>query len=256
MSHFQPPHLEQLTWTEASDLLKLRPVGILPVGAIEAHGPHLPLNSDVIIARGMARYGALALHDSGLPAIVLPPVSYSVSFAGACFSGTTPVGPEAFGSHLTAILASHAGQGYRALCIANAHLEPAHIKAIHASVEGAQAESGIPAAFPDQRQEPWASQLSDEFQRGSRHAGCYETSIILAEAPELVRRQHLEELEPVWIDLPAALAAGATNFAEAGAERGYFGNPRAASTEHGVELLGTLGMMIRDSVLESIAGSA
>ena len=253
MGQFQPLQLEQLSWTEAKDLLELRPVGILPVGAIEAHGPHLPLNSDVIIAQGMARYGARALYDSGLPAIVLPPISYSVSFAGACFSGTTPVGPDAFGLHLTAVLTSHARQGYRAICIANAHLEPAHIEALNTSLEKANAEVDIPMAFPDQREELWASRLSDEFRRGARHAGCYETSIILAEAPELVRRQQLEELEPVWIDLPAALAAGATNFAEAGAEHGYFGDPRAASPEHGVGLLTTLGMMIRESVLESLA---
>lgn len=253
MSQYQPPMLEHMTWTEADDLLKLRPVGLLPIGAIEAHGPHLPLNSDVIIATAMARYASYALHNSAVPSLVLPPISYSVSYAGACFRGTSPVDAESFGAYLASVLTNLVQQGFRAICIANAHLEPAHVETVRAVAAQVGNESGIPIAFPDQRQEPHASRLGEEFQRGSRHAGRYETSIVLAEAPELVRRHQLEELEPVWIDLPAKLAAGATNFAEAGAELGYFGDPGSASAEHGVELLAELGIMIRDSVLQELA---
>lgn len=253
MNHSNVPMLEQMTWTEARDLLLLEPVGLLPVGAIEAHGPHLPLNSDVIIATGMARAGGSQLYTSGFPAIILPPVTYSVSFAGACFSGTTPVPASIFTKHLSSILIAHASQGYRAICICNAHLEPTHVSSVASAVQYAGQSADIPITFPDQRLEVWAANLGEEFQRGARHAGSFETSIILAEAPEQVRRTALEELEPLWIDLPAALQAGATNFAETGAELGYFGDPRSATTEYGHQLLGHLGTMIRDSVLEAIA---
>jgi creatinine amidohydrolase len=253
MEYSTPKHLEHLPWNEVADFLTLKPVGILPIGAIEAHGPHLPLNSDVLIALGMAKYGASQLHASGLPALVLPAISYSVSFAGACFPGTTPVGGQEFRAYLTSILSNHAPQGYRAICLANAHLEPAHVEIVREASETAQENSGIPITFPDQRAEPWATRLGREFRDGSRHAGCYETSIMLAEAPELVRRTQLEELEPVWIDLPAALRAGASDFAEAGAAQGYFGDPRSATADHGIELLTTLGTMVHDSVLDALA---
>lgn len=253
MPHHSVPALEQLTWTEASDLLKLSPVGLLPVGAIEAHGPHLPLNSDVIIASGMARYGGSRLYASGIPSVILPPVSYSVSYAGACFPGTTPIPAETFTSYLTDLLVNHASQGYRVICACNAHLEPAHIAAVQAAIDRASETAAASILFPDQRLEPWSRQLGEEFARGSRHAGNFETSIVMAEAPDQVRRVHLEQLEPLWIDLPAALRAGAADFAEAGADQGYFGDPGAATPEHGEQLLDTLGTMIEECVLESLA---
>lgn len=51
--------LANLTWNEADELFRERPVGLLPVGAIEAHGPHLPLDTDVIIAREIAGRAAV-----------------------------------------------------------------------------------------------------------------------------------------------------------------------------------------------------
>jgi creatinine amidohydrolase len=248
-----PPELGDLTWTEARDLLLLRPVALLPIGAVEAHGPHLPLTTDVIIARGMARYAGAFLHRSGLPAVVLPPIAYSVSLAGACFPGTMPVDQGELQSYLTRILISAASHGFRAICVCNAHLEPAHVETVTRSVAAALESSTVPVLFPDKRDPTWSLHLGDEFQGGSRHAGCYETSIVMAEAPELVRRTHMEELEPVWIDLPAALRAGARDFVEAGADMGYFGDPRSASEEQGIELLTTLGTLIRDGILEALA---
>jgi creatinine amidohydrolase len=247
------PELESMTWQEARDILSLRPVGLIPVGAIEAHGPHLPLDTDSIIARAMAHAGARFLRGSGLPAVVMPVVSYSVSFAGACFPGTTPVGPDAFTAYLGALLASSATQGYRALCICNAHLEPAHVDALTDAVNSARSRSSIPLVFPDQRIDERTPLLGDEFTRGSRHAGSYETSIVMAVAPHSVRRTELEELGPVWIDLPAALKRGARDFAEAGAELGYFGDPASATAEFGFELLNVLGAMIHEHVITSLA---
>ena len=49
--------VSEMSWTEVDEALKERPVAILPVGAIEAHGPHLPLNTDTVIATEMARAG-------------------------------------------------------------------------------------------------------------------------------------------------------------------------------------------------------
>lgn len=253
MASNDPPILEHLTWTEARDLLALRPVGLLPIGAIEAHGPHLPLNSDVIIATGMAKRGGAELRKRGVTAVVLPPVAYSVSFAGSCFPGTIPVGSVAFTAWLTELLDYLPTQGFRAICICNAHLEPAHVDAVRTAIDSSSAEVSMPIVFPDQRVEPWAATLGEEFNRGSRHAGMYETSILMAEAPGSIRRTSLEELEPVWIDLPEALRQGARDFSEAGGTLGYFGDPRAATSEYGNDLLDLLGKMICESVLEVLA---
>ncbi|HXL15441.1 MAG TPA: creatininase family protein, partial [Methylomirabilota bacterium] len=62
--------LADMTWEEVCGLDAARTIAILPVGAIEAHGPHLPLATDVVIALAMARAGASALASRGLGALV------------------------------------------------------------------------------------------------------------------------------------------------------------------------------------------
>ena len=71
--------LAAMTWEEARDATGPKSVAILPVGAIEAHGPHLPLETDVIIAQAMARAGAARLDARGQRAVVLPPLSYTAA---------------------------------------------------------------------------------------------------------------------------------------------------------------------------------
>src|SRR5207253_2577995 len=86
--------LAQLTWEEVRDLDRAKAVAILPVGAIEAHGPHLPLATDVVIAEAMAREGARRLAARGLAAVVLPALAYSTAAFAAAFAGTTSTRPE------------------------------------------------------------------------------------------------------------------------------------------------------------------
>jgi len=53
--------LSEMTWTEVDEAIRERPVALVPVGAIEAHGPHLPVSTDTLIATEMARRGAKKL---------------------------------------------------------------------------------------------------------------------------------------------------------------------------------------------------
>ncbi len=239
-----PIFLADMSWTEARDYLSERPVGLLPIGAIEAHGPHLPLDTDVIIATATANRAATRLRFLSVPALVLPPVSYSVSFVGTSFPGTTPVDPDPFEQYLTSVLIQHARQGYRSIVCCNAHLEPAHVERVGRSSDTAGERSGIPILFPDQRVEPWVALLSDEFRAGARHAGGYETSIVMAAQLDAVRVDLLPTLDPVWIDLPAKLKAGARTFFEAGATLGYFGDPATSTAEEGHRMLNALAEIV------------
>jgi creatinine amidohydrolase len=259
MDHSQPaPKLADLTWIEARDILAIRPIGLLPIGAIEAHGPHLPLDSDVIIATATAERAAQRLQQMGVPVVILPSISYSVSFVGTSFPGTTPVDPDPFEQYLTCVLSYHATQGYRAIVCCNAHLEPAHVERVTRACQTATGQTGVPVLFPDQRVEPYVNLLSEEFRAGARHAGGYETSIILAARPDAVRQELLPTLEPVWIDLPARLREGARTFAEAGATLGYFGDPTSSTAEEGHRMLDALAetvmMVLRDAQVELSEG--
>ena len=236
--------LEAMTWPEARLALSKRPVGLLPIGAIEAHGPHLPLDSDVIIACATAQRAAEILAEEGVSSVILPPIAYSVSFVGTSFAGTSPVDAQAFEAYLTSVLVHAANQGYRALICCNAHLEPAHVATIQTACGTAESRSGIPVRSPDQRDAVHAARLGAEFIAGARHAGAYETSIVLHAQPGAVRQSELGGLQAVWIDLPARLREGALTFLDTGSQLGYFGNPATASAAEGERLLQTLGEII------------
>ena len=240
--------LAGMTWPEAARRLGAErgAVALLPVGAIEAHGPHLPLDADVIIARATAGHAADRLAARRQVPVVLPPIAYGVSRVGTCFAGTTPVGPELVTGLVATVLAEVARQGVRTFAVVNAHLEPAHVAAVEAGIAAFLAGDveGCVVAFPDQRQARWAAMLSEEFRRGARHAGGYETSLLLAAAPETVRETLLAGLPPVWVDLPARLREGASTFAEAGGVDGYFGDPAVATAAEGAWLFGRLAEMV------------
>lgn len=140
--------------------------------------------------------------------------------------------------------------------VVNAHLEPAHIEMIQAACETISIESGVCVHVVDHRAPRWASRLGAEFSGGSRHAGSYETSIVLAADPEAVRTDLLPDLPPIWIDLPARLRDGAGTFAEAGGAQAYFGDPAVATAGEGHRLLDELGGIIVESYLEARALTA
>ena len=80
--------LAAMTWEEARDAGERRAAAILPVGAIEAHGPHLPLETDVIIAVAMARSAAERLMARGVATVLLPPLGYTAAGFAQGFAGT------------------------------------------------------------------------------------------------------------------------------------------------------------------------
>lgn len=239
-----------LTWPEARDVLNTETIVLLPVGAIEAHGPHLPLDTDVVIAAEAVRRGAIRLAEMGESAVIAPPIVYGTSYVGTCFPGTSPVPADVITSSIGSILSWLMHWGPKRACIVNAHLEPAHVAAINQAVESLTRVPGIQVVFPDTREDRWASLLSVEFVQGMRHAGAYETSLMLAAAPDRVRQDLVSSLKPVLVDLPAQLRAGATSFVEAGGTEGYFGNPALASAEDGERLFDALAHMIVTAIQE------
>jgi creatinine amidohydrolase len=116
-----------------------------------------------------------------------------------------------------------------------------------------EANGILKVRVPDCRDERWAQHLTEEFRAGARHAGSYETSLILAAREDLVRREAMEGLKPVWVDLPKAIAAGARTFAEAGSELAYFGDPTQASVEEGETCYQGLAHMLVTTCRELLA---
>lgn len=245
--------LSDLTWTEAQSVFRSSSTILLPIGAIEAHGPHLPLDTDVVIAIETASRAARRMQASGMTCLVAPPIAYGVSYVGASFPGTIPLAAATVSQMVHGIIIELARQGAFVIVVVNAHLEPAHIGALQEGIARARELAEIEVVFPDQREDRWAVALSEEFRRGARHAGCYETSLMLAAAPDRVRRDLLATLPAVEIDLPARLRAGASTFAEAGGTQAYFGDPASATADEGERLYDALVEMIMTALSERSA---
>ena len=98
----------------------------------------------------------------------------------------------------------------------------------------------------------WAKTLSAEFKSGACHAGQYETSIVMAAAPELVDEAMRTTLAPVPVSLSEKLAAGVTTFTAMGMELAYAGDPAAATVEEGEQLILRLAEMVVGEVREAV----
>ena len=244
--------LAELTWSEVRALDRERSLAILPVGATEAHGPHLPIDTDVTIALAMSEAGAERLSNRGLTALVLPELAYTPARFAAAFPGTISVAPETLASLVLDVATSLHRAGIGALAIANAHFDPAHLEALHAAVDAIGQRELMIVAFPDVTRRPWGSRLTEEFRSGACHAGRYEGSIVLARDPDRVRRDVMAGLEPNPRSLADAIADGAASFAEAGGPEAYFGFPAEATAEEGEATIATLGGILEDAVLEAM----
>src|SRR5262245_15082804 len=245
--------LAELAWEEVHHLDRARTVAVLPVGAIEAHGPHLPLGTDVVIADAMARAGAARLEAKGLSAALLPPLPFTAAPFGAGFAGTLSLAPATVTAVVFGLAHELTRHGFAALAIANAHLHPGHLGPLAGAVTRAGAQRLLPVVFPALARKPWAARLTDEFRSGACHAGRFEGSIVLAARPDLVREPARRALPPNPASLSTAIRNGARTFEEAGGLRAYFGWPADATADEGRATIETLGSILADAVREALA---
>ena len=187
-----PIRWEELTSSEIEGLLHGRPgeVGLLPVGATEQHGPHLPTGTDTIIARELCN--AVSAR-TGAP--VLPALSIGSSYGhGTILAGTLSLPPErlsdivrdtvtwAATSGITRVLAVNGHFGNQAsLSIAGDHLRHEHPELRFGTLNWWTLTPAIAAET-----------LADGE---DVHANRAETSLMMAVAPELVRMDHLVQAD-------------------------------------------------------------
>jgi creatinine amidohydrolase/Fe(II)-dependent formamide hydrolase-like protein len=183
--------LSSLTWQEAKEKLKQVDIALFPVGSIEQHGPHLPLDVDAFDADRLCREVAAACSDP--KPIVLPLMPYGVSYHHDEFAGTLSVSPGTLSQLAYEVGMSIAHQGVTKLVIVNGHggnapalhfaaqliNRDAHIFTCVDTGESSDAEIGAIATTPN-----------------DVHAGEIETSTALALRPELVNMRRARRSVP------------------------------------------------------------
>jgi len=214
-----------------------RAMHLLPLGATEPHGPHAPLSTDTLISVGICERAAERL-EGEIPVLVLPAMPYGVTRYGAAFAGAVSISEETLRSLVTEI-----AESVGPLVLVNSHFEPEQVETLRAT--------GLPLL--DLTRRASAERLTDEFRSGSCHAGRYETSLVLADRPELVHADRMSALEERHVDMPAAIRAGQTDFLAMGMDEAYCGSPAESTAEEGRETFETLTEMLVELIREVAA---
>jgi creatinine amidohydrolase len=249
-------HLASISWPVFRRLRSPQLVAVLPLGAIEAHGPHLPLGTDILIAEAMARAGAERLARRGLEVVVVPVLPVAPAPFAAAFEGTIDTAPAATATMIEGIARSLGRHGVALTVVANAHHDPANVRAVREAVAQIEKEGTTRLLFPDLTRRRWASRLTDEFQSGACHAGRYETSVVMAVAGDTLNAAAAAALPPNPRSLVSAIQHGNRTFAEAGGPDAYFGAPAEATAAEGRDIIERLGAIIEDAVVEALEDHA
>jgi len=215
---------------------------VLPIGAIEQHGPHLPICTDTAIATEVTAQ-ALAKLDPAIPAYALPPVWCGKSNEHARFSGTVILRAETLMALLRDIGASVYRMGFRKLALVNGHGgQPQVLEIVARDLREEYPDFCIFPVFS------WAVPncsndfLSEQEREHGLHAGRAETSLMMALTPDAVHPElAVGEYPPDsgWLLTPE----GGFRFAWLAhdlSRSGVIGNPDGATREEGEQVLASL----------------
>jgi len=200
--------LAELTFREAARLARdRRSVVLLPLGAIEQHGPHLPLLVDWLGAEDLARRIAPHLSRAGYRPILAPALPYGVSTLAVSWGGTVSLSTRTLSRVIVEIVTALAHHGFRNFVLVNYQADPDHLRAMAAAQRALRRRRGIRVAVAGfaPGAKPPNAMLNDRVlalmrsRRPARewHSGELETSLMLARAPRLVRRAVARRLRPV-----------------------------------------------------------
>jgi creatinine amidohydrolase len=194
-----PNHWAALSSPDFAHLDPARTVAVLPLGATEQHGPHLPLNVDHLLVDAMVS-GAFQRLAKDSPVLVLPTASVGLSTEHTAFAGTLSLSSHTSLGLLHDIGASVARAGVRKLLMFNAH--GGHV-ALMDLVSRNLRSLGLTVFHSSWDQLPLGAAI-EAFDASERrhgvHAGETETSLMLAIAPEQVRMDLAQDFVSSAID--------------------------------------------------------
>src|SRR5436309_2688779 len=170
-----------MTSEEFAAIAKKDPVVIVPVGALEEHGRHLPLGADVIQPLHVVDEVARRTH-----AYVAPPIPYGVCTTTRPYPGTISVSVDALKAFVRDVLADFVRNGVRRVMILSGHAGREHMMALRAAAqEVVDQGTGLNATVLSDYDIIYASH--GILPEGDGHAGAGETSRILTARPDLVK---------------------------------------------------------------------
>lgn len=171
--------------------LAAQTVAILPVGAVEQHGPHLPLKVDMALVEGVVD-AALPLMAADVPVLVLPTQAIGLSLEHQDYAGTLSLSPATLLAVWTELGVCVARAGVKKLLIFNAH--GGNVSSMDIVARQLRMQCGLLVYHSSWFNLPQPAGVNEAFSahehRFGVHGGETETSMMLHLAPELVRMEH------------------------------------------------------------------
>jgi creatinine amidohydrolase len=234
---------EKLTWPEINEAIAQKKVVVLPVGSIEQHGYHLPIDVDV---RSASTICLGAGEKSPEDMLVMPPFTYGYCNHVMDFPGTITIQPSTFVAALTDITKSLAYHGFKRIVLVNGH------GSNHPLVEQVGRQTNLQTDALCLTCSWWQliadywNEIRDSGPGGSAHACELETSLYLHMDEPAVLMERLEAALPEfvteipggekwqYVDLtlgsgPASIISWTSSYSNSGS----FGNPEMATAKKG-----------------------
>ncbi len=217
------------SWEDVAAGIARGLIAILPVGAVEQHGPHLPLLTDTVLATGVASRIAEGLED----ALLLPAIAYGDAWTAEGWAGTLSLSPDTLRATVLDLGRGLHRMGVRGLVTVNGHFGNREPIALAAR---ALSELGFPVLHLDY---PHLETLAAEHMEstpagpGFYHADEVETSMMLALAADTVR---LDRAQPEYPTFPPLFGSEPMKLSTFN-RSGVFGDPRPATAEKGEALI-------------------
>lgn len=227
--------LEEMSWPQIQDGLEETRTVILPVGATEEHGPHLPTITDTIQALEVARQVA---QECGV--FLAPPLHYGVCRSTRGFPGTITVGHDAMRAFAFDLLKSFRDSGFLRVLILTGHAGGQHMAALEEACQMAVEDGKIAVSLVSLFD---LIDMSEVETPHDGHAGEIETSLMMHIRPDLVSGRpqfHFPKRPRFLVQRSVRALMG----------NGIMGDPSHASPEKGRRYFGMAVAGVREALLE------
>ena len=249
------PRLDALNWPEVRELLTHDPIVVVPVGATEQHGRHLPLSVDRVLCTAVAERAARAATGRGRPTVVAPTIAVGYSPHHMAFPGSLTLRAATFTAVATDMATSLSEHGFHRILLLNGHGGNANL--LRSAAQSLRFEHDVRvsvASYWDFALDRIASWRTSEL-GGINHACEMETSLMAALHPESVRMDAAEDVLPPRSRFASGDLTETGPVTRAGSfeeltPSGAIGRPTLADPERGRALLDAIVEEVTEYLIE------
>jgi creatinine amidohydrolase len=262
--------MADMTYVELEEATRSGAVALWALGAIEEHGPHLPLATDVYVPAAQLLQIRQRLAEKKVKSVIVPAYYWGVNRVTGSFPGSIDIRPEVMTELMTDVFRSLSKAGFRQVFCITGHNDAAHSRAIIEAVRRANRTPDIQVHYVVPK--PLGARIG--LTSGDAgfilvdvpgevapahpdlHAGEAETSMLLSIAPSVVRKDVIPSLKATDLT-PKDVATWRKGYEDARrvTPRGYLGDPARADAASGSVRIERQAAAFADAIAASVSST-